>query len=45
MKKFVLVVDNNKFDGKDIMRGTADGILRIGNPIYNKALVRYNEIC
>lgn len=45
MKKFVLVVDNDKFSSKDIMRATADGILRIGNPIYHKDLVRDNEIC
>ena len=45
MKKFVLVIDNDNFDGKDIMQGTADAILRIGNPIYHKDLVRDNEIC
>lgn len=45
MKKFVLVVDTNKFSRKDIMQGTADAILRIGNPIYHKDLVRDNEIC
>ena len=45
MKKFVLVVDNNKFSRKDIMQGTADAILRIGNPDYHKDLVRDNEIC
>ena len=40
MKKFVLVVDSNEF-----MQGTVDAILRIGNPIYHKDLVRDNEIC
>lgn len=45
MKKFVLVVDTNKFSRKDIMQGAADAILRIGNPIYHKDLVRDNKIC
>lgn len=45
MKKFVLVVDTNKFSRKDIMQGTADAVLRIGNPIYHKNLVYDNEIC
>ena len=40
MKKFVLVVDRNKFK-----QGIVDAILRIGNPIYHKDLVRDNEIC
>ena len=45
MKKFVLVVDTNKFSRKDIMQGTADAMLRIGNPVYHKDLVRDYEIC
>ena len=45
MKKFVLVVDTNKFSRKDIIQGYADAILRIGNPIYHKDLVYDNEIC
>ena len=45
MKKFVLVVDTDKFSKKDILKGTVDAILRIGNPIYHKYLVRDNEIC
>ena len=45
MKKFVLVVDTNKFSRKDIIQGYADVILRIGNPIYHKDLVYDNEIC
>ena len=40
MKKFVLVVDSNEFK-----QGIVDAILRIGNPIYHKYLVRDNEIC
>ena len=27
MKKFVLVIDTNKFSRKDIMQGTADAIM------------------
>ena len=45
MKKFVLVVDTNKFSRKDIMQGTADAMLCIGNPVYHKDLVRDYEIC
>lgn len=45
MKKFVLVVDKTNFSKKDIFEGTADAILRIGNPIYHRELVRDNEIC
>ena len=45
MKKFVLVVDTNKFSRQEIRQGTADAILRIGNPIYHRELVRKNEIC
>ena len=45
MKKFVLVVDTNKFSRKDIIQGYADAILRIGNPTYHKDLVYDNEIC
>lgn len=45
MKKFVLVVDTNKFSRKDIIQGYADVILRIGNPTYHKDLVYDNEIC
>lgn len=45
MKKFVLVVDTNKFSIKDIIQGYADVILRIGNPIYHKDLVYDNEVC
>lgn len=45
MKKFVLVVDTNKFSRKEIRQGTADAILRIGNPYYHRELVRANEIC
>lgn len=44
MNKFVLVVDS-KFSRKDIMQGTVDAILRVGNSIYHKNLVRDNEIC
>ena len=45
MKKFVLVVDTNKFSRQEIRQGTADVILRIGNPAYHRELVRKNEIC
>lgn len=45
MKKFVLVVDTNKFSRQEIRQGTADAILRIGNPNYHRELVRKNEIC
>ena len=44
MKKFVLVVDS-KFSRKDIMQGTVDAILRIGDPIYHSNLVLDNETC
>jgi hypothetical protein len=45
MRKFVLVVDTDKFSRKDILAGTADGILRIGNPIYHRDLVFKHEVC
>lgn len=45
MRKFVLVVDTDKFSRAEIIAGKADGILRIGNPIYHKDIVHTNEIC